>query len=162
MMQAAPCADTQSPTASTSGGEHPTGSISGGQHPTANMQCFEIGVEAAGLVNTDPAVHYVSGGQHPTDNMQCFEIGVEAAGLINTDPTVHYAKFQIFIRGEEPGDDLWIGLMPIHIMANPEVIHSYSLLFRAIGAITPATPYVCYLHCPSLDQQTFIRSMLTV
>ena len=57
--------------------------------------------------------------------MQCFEIGVEAAGLINTDPAVHYAKFQNFIRGEEPRDDLFLGVQPVHIMANPEVIHSH-------------------------------------
>ena len=129
------------------------------------MQCFEIGVEAAGLINTDPAVHYVSGGQHPTDNMQCFEIGVEAAGLINTDPAVHYAKFQNFIRGEEPGDDLWIGIMPIHIMANPEVIHSHEMLLRGIGSSTHAAPYGVFKKGGGwtiIEEQTFIRMEMKV
>ena len=130
MMQAAPCADTQSPTASTSGGEHPTGSISGGQHPTGNMQCFEIGVEAAELINTDPAVHY--------------------------------AKFQNFIRGEEPGVDLFLGLQPVHIMANPEVIHSYEMLLRGIGSSTHAAPYGVFMNWTIMEEQTFIRMEMKV
>ena len=102
----APCADTQPCTASTSGGEHHTGRISGGEHPTGNMQCFEIGVDAAGIIETDPAVHY--------------------------------AKFQNFIHGEEPGDELFLGLQPVHSMDNPEVIPIHEMLLRGIGASTHA------------------------
>jgi hypothetical protein len=94
--------------------------------------------------------------------MQCFEIGVEAAGLINTDPAVHYAKFQNFIRGEEPGDGLFLALHPVHIMADPEVIHTHEMLLRGVGSSTHAAPYGVFDNWTIMDEHQFIRMEMKV
>jgi hypothetical protein len=105
----------------------------------------------------------ISGGQQPTVEMRCSDIGIDAEGVVSPHSGEHTMSFQRFIRGQHGENPLWMGIQPIQLLVNREII-CQEMMCRGIGYATHAAPAILWEagKLGTAEEQTLIMMELDI